>query len=281
MGKPKISKELVRQIQGMRPSRICFSTTHTTALKQYIDQKWLGSFSIPFTESIGEIFHKETGYALQKGNRENNFWISIQTEEVYAKIEQFVEKYGTRVFLRDTLDLSLALSEYLIGQDVRTKIGEWEYQAKYCGNLEAVDCLFKECITVIESTPCYSDGDCLICAVPASDPQIPSMNLPVTIANRISEKLSRQNMCEDIFWATTKEQVKDLSIEQKWDALESADLIVKCDLSGKKILLIDDMYQSGTTMQYVAMKLQEKGAESIYGLSLVKSRSNKGNLLNE
>jgi predicted amidophosphoribosyltransferase len=37
------------------------------------------------------------------------------------------------------------------------------------------------------------------------------------------------------------------------------------------VILIDDKYQSGTTMQFVAMKLQEAGARYIFGISLVKT----------
>ncbi len=43
------------------------------------------------------------------------------------------------------------------------------------------------------------------------------------------------------------------------------------------ILLLDDLYQSGITMQYVAMKLQKAGAEKIFGLSIVKSLNDTDN----
>lgn len=36
----------------------------------------------------------------------------------------------------------------------------------------------------------------------------------------------------------------------------------------------DDLYMSGVSMQYVAMKLKEAGASRVLGLSIVKSRSN-------
>jgi predicted amidophosphoribosyltransferase len=37
---------------------------------------------------------------------------------------------------------------------------------------------------------------------------------------------------------------------------------------------MDDLYQSGTTMQFVAMKLKQAGARHVYGLALVKALSN-------
>ena len=44
---------------------------------------------------------------------------------------------------------------------------------------------------------------------------------------------------------------------------------------GKDIILVDDLYMSGTTLQYVAMKLKEAGARKVFGLCFVKSLSNK------
>ena len=43
------------------------------------------------------------------------------------------------------------------------------------------------------------------------------------------------------------------------------------DLKNKTILLLDDMYQSGVTMQYVAMRLKEAGAKRVFGMAIVKS----------
>lgn len=40
-------------------------------------------------------------------------------------------------------------------------------------------------------------------------------------------------------------------------------------------MLVDDLYMSGITLQYVAMKLKEAGARKVYGLCLVKSFGNK------
>lgn len=65
-------------------------------------------------------------------------------------------------------------------------------------------------------------------------------------------------------------------------ALEKLNLCVERDIDlsgnhefeGKRILLLDDLYQSGVSMQFTAMKLYLAGANEIYGLSIVKSLSN-------
>ena len=60
-----------------------------------------------------------------------------------------------------------------------------------------------------------------------------------------------------------------MGFTQKWQALEHADLQVNTNLTDKDIIILDDLYQSRLTMQYVAMKLKQAGARNLYGLELV------------
>ncbi len=50
------------------------------------------------------------------------------------------------------------------------------------------------------------------------------------------------------------------------------------NVKDKTIILIDDKYQSGITIQYIAMKLQQAGAHEVYGLSFVKTLRDKDNV---
>ena len=59
---------------------------------------------------------------------------------------------------------------------------------------------------------------------------------------------------------------------------ENAELSYKgADLRGAKVLLLDDNYQSGISLQYVAMILQKYGAYQVYGLSMTKTLRDRGN----
>ena len=71
-------------------------------------------------------------------------------------------------------------------------------------------------------------------------------------------------------------------MQQKWDLLEQTGLCVRGDsLIGKKVILLDDMYQSGTTLNYIGRKILQAGARAVYGLTLVKSLSNADNISKE
>ena len=48
----------------------------------------------------------------------------------------------------------------------------------------------------------------------------------------------------------------------------------KEQLKNKVVILFDDLYMSGVTLQYIAMKLKEAGVQRVLGLTIVKSRNN-------
>ena len=72
-----------------------------------------------------------------------------------------------------------------------------------------------------------------------------------------------------------KSSAKQFKIKKKWDVWEDAQVSFQkgraLNVEGKTIVLIDDKYQSGTTIQYIAMKLQDAGAREVYGLCFVKT----------
>ncbi|MBF0324669.1 MAG: hypothetical protein HQL42_06305 [Alphaproteobacteria bacterium] len=79
-------------------------------------------------------------------------------------------------------------------------------------------------------------------------------------------------MTDRFKFSRDKGALKDALLDQKWDALELAGLIFEPNLpEGSSIVLIDDKYQSGVTMQFVASRLYLAGASEVFGLSMVKT----------
>lgn len=220
------------------------------------------------------IFEDETGLDIYK-TKAGKFWCPIKTEDDYSKALKFKEKYEETVFLRDNLDLSLSLSEHMDKEGNRTQLGELEYQAKYNNSAKARIKIANQIIEFIGNTPYYKDCQ-HICAVPSS--KLGRINLPIKIANRISSNSNLIDLSSDIKWKTEKNQLKELSFEERWEELEETDLEITIDKKIKCVILIDDLYQSGTTMQFVAMKLKEYGIKKVYGLTIVKARRDSDNI---
>lgn len=250
--------------------RINFASSHANALKKV--EKG-GKITLPFSDTIQPIMENKLGsdkrlFPSQYGG----IWRGIHTDEEYAEFEDFKDKYRDIVFLRDNLDLSIALSMNYEGEE-RTKIGELEYQAKFNDNESAEGELIDICKEWIEELPFYKHAD-YICAMPNSN--VDEESLPKRVVNLLTD-FNFTDISKHVLWTSKTRKVKDAeTVEEKLEILEESGLVIEddLDLKGKTVILFDDLYMSGISMQYVAMKLKEAGANRVFGLSIVKSRSN-------
>lgn len=264
--------EIRNFIDDKEAKRIDFSTTHIHSLRRTESEEG-GSIKLPFSDTINPIIQKLLGEDKRLfTSRYGGVWHNISTNKEYQIFEKFVSEYKGIVFLRDNMDLSLALSMNYDG-DERSEIGELEYRAKFCNNKSAENELINLCKKWIEKLPFYKDAD-YICAMPSSN--IKKGSLPLRIVNAL-DTFDFLNISTQVLWNSKTRDGKDAeSTQEKLEILEESGFTLTegLDLNGKAILLVDDLYMSGVSMQYVAMKLKEAGAERIFGLCIVKSRSN-------
>jgi len=262
--------KLIEFVDDNSTKRINFAGTHAHALKKNEEGEG-GVFNLPFRDTIDPILKEELNTHIF--NTKYGVWRPIKTDAEYACFEEFVSKYKDIVFLRDHLDLSLALSMNFIEEETRTYIGELEYQAKFNNNKEAEAELTDVCNEWIDKFPFLKEAD-YICAMPGSSPATES--LPHRIVSNL-DGFKFQDISDSVIWTSKTRSVKDATTaEEKLEILEESGLQIAegLDLKGKTILLFDDLYMSGLSMQYVAMKLKESGAARVFGLCTVKSRSN-------
>ncbi len=268
-----ITYENVLEAHNAKPKRICFKTSHSDSLREinFEDVKW--ALNLPFEESIKKIFESETGLSIYE-KKNGKYWCPIKEEADFEKASNFIAKFETTVFLRDRLDLSISVSEHFDKDENRTEIGELEYQAKYHDCRKSCERLVEIISEFIKHTPFYNNAD-YICAVPSSNPE--KKNLPNLIAERLSEKDGLPNMSKNVCWKNEKKSLKELSFEEKWNELNDTGVKIDGDFKNKSVILLDDLYQSGITIQFVAMKLKDVGIKKVYGLTIVKSRRDTDN----
>ena len=271
----KKAEEFILELPTISPRRICFATTHKNALEYNPGAKWVGRFRVPFKETIKTIFETMTGLELFHSEKYGNYWRSIKTKEEYNLIKDWMEQVKNIVFIRDNLDLSIALSEHKLNEEERTSIGELEYRAKYHNDKSSISKLIRLLVDTLKLMPFFTDVD-YVCAVPPSEGKV--HDLPSELAKAVSALIKKPNITNKLIWANQKKSLKDVKLEEKLLALKMADLQVNCNVNAKKVLILDDMYQSGITINYIAMKILEKGADKIYSIALVKSRKDSDNL---
>jgi hypothetical protein len=270
---PPITKVDVEYRRGFEPRRIAFAYTHSDQPKRTDREgvSYVGSFSVPFLESVGTIFTVDTGLRLFPSKVSGGFWHSIRSEQDFEKIEKWVKSQGTRIFLRDCLDISIALDQNLTdnvsGQ--YTVLGKLESAAKNEPDEDTLSALMGHYCTAITNLPGYRDAK-YIAAVPPRPDKL--YDLPFTLAQRIANRLGLENLTLNFNFQNTKGTVKALSVSEKWGAWEQSGLTLARKLDGNpSVILIDDKYQSGITIQFVASRLRAAGAGQIFGLCAVKT----------
>lgn len=263
-------------IEDTGTKRICFAFSHKNALRQTQGKDIAGWLNLPFDEPFESIARHELGLnrVLFPPKSGVSYYRRIDTEAEFQKLEAFIEKYLDIVFLRDTLDLSVALSMHESEPNVRTTLGEHEYNLKYQSenNNTQVDmaALMAEMQKRLEELPYFRYAD-YICCVPSDHPIMLGVISGlkgfdfVDISNQVSW-VNKQGSLKNVVTAEQK-----LAMIQSWGLQISEDI----DMKDKTVLLVDDMYQSGVSMQYVGMRLKEAGVKRVFGMTLVKSLGNQ------
>jgi hypothetical protein len=251
--------------------RIAFAYTHKDQLKRTDDPRFVGSFSVPFPKTIKPLFEAGTGLDLFPSRNSTGVWRSIRSEEEFDQIAGWVRDQGTRIFLRDFLDLSIALDQNFIDNHSGsyTQLGLYESVAKDKPNEAALGLLVDRYCEAIGGLPYYRDAT-QIAAVPARPGKL--YDLPTVLADRIAKRLTLRDLTPHFCFKGTKDPIKTLELDQKWDTWERTGLAFEQELDNSQpIILIDDKYQSGITLQFVASRLCAAGAGPVFGLCAVKT----------
>jgi len=94
------------------------------------------------------------------------------------------------------------------------------------------------------------------------------------VASELSKALNIPLDSSSLKKTKTTPQMKDIGdFSERVSALETAFTVGK-NLEGKRILLIDDLFQSGATMNVVAQTLKKQGqVKAVYAIALTRTRS--------
>ena len=114
-------------------------------------------------------------------------------------------------------------------------------------------------------------------AIPPSDPK-KSFDLPRYLADGISKRLGKTDKTVAVQTITDRRASKEILLEDKLSTVEGTIKVDSAEFQDEIVLLIDDLYQSGVTMNYVAMLLLKAGAKKVFGLSCEKTCSNDDNV---
>lgn len=266
----KITKESVTAQHAKTPRRKCFYGN-----SEVQKRKEKPTFSVSI-ESAKKVFESQTGLQLSYNPNYDKYWKYVDSNEIDI-IEAWEKDQGNMIYLRDCLSLSVALDTNLTDNSsgMYTCIGALEHNGKTNKDCNAVIQLARIVADKIKHLPYYKDAD-YICSVPPRPDK--DFDLPSSVVSLVSQKIGKPDITSGFKFGGQKSSVKASSFEEKWRVWEDAHLSFSCNVKNKTVVLIDDKYQSGITIQYIAMKLQEAGVQQIYGLSFVKTLRDTDNV---
>ena len=224
---------------------------------------------IPFTS-------KKTAYYT--------FLKNVNPDDI-TQVKSFLEAIGPYVAIRDCLALSFAIDYDREGGNPdasQTRVGQLRSIAKTYGKvassqaLEKADELAEECLAALGKLTCYNSATCIV-AMPPSDPAKP-FDLPKHLAANISGRLGKPDKSDKVKTLKARPGNKELPCEKKLTNIEGTVSVDDQSFKDAIVLLVDDLYQSGVSMNYVAMLLLEAGAKQVFGLSCEKTCSNDDNV---
>lgn len=171
---------------------------------------------------------------------------------------------------------SIYLGDDLYGRPVfdttRTEIGELLFRLKFRSD----NSVASEIAGIIADFLVRWNPDIeLIIPVPPSSPR--NVQPVFVIAERLGERLGIPAMFDCV--ARTKEMpaIKNIyDYEERVSLLEDAHEVVQSSAAGKRVLLFDDLYRSGATMNSIADVLYNQGnVAAVYGLAITRTRRNR------
>lgn len=207
-------------------------------------------------------------------------WCNDATQDVlWLYLNKNISQY-----FNDELDFCIASDFNFVYSDGRTEIGEAEYQLKYnISNLcqservKYADIIINKMMDNCKYIPIRNKANWYLSPVPAIESG--KEKLAWLLADEIAH-------CMGISFINArlkciKPQMKQLSMENKietWREIYSNDNVkIDKNVRGKNVIVVDDLYQSGTTIWQYASFLKRMGARRVFGVVCVKSLKDSDN----
>ncbi len=278
----------IEEMLGLHPRRHKLSGWQYLHPPRDFASDW--SVVLPFRETFALAFERmcpatrTIGLRDGKGGRCYTFLSgTVGASEPPAEVVHWGKQIGTFVGIRDTLPLSFALDYDCVDGDPaagHTELGETRSRAKPYGGdatpenhaaaLEFVDPVV-EALSKLTCMHC----DALI-AMPPSDPDR-SFNLPSIVTAKVAERAGIEDLSSAARTTTKRPSLKSVGLDEKLATIEGTIEIDASAVQGRKVVILDDLYQSGVTMNYLGAQLLAEGVEEVSGLAFVKTCRNDDN----
>jgi len=178
-----------------------------------------------------------------------------------------------------TLDEHTVSSEFLGYNDrghaqyetVRSEIGELLYRLKYQGDSSGVELLSRVTADFVSGKGLPID---IVVPIPPSKQR--SVQPVALIAKSVASRLDIAYDSKALRKVKETPQLKSMTeLIDRRAALAGAFSVSTGKLDGKSVLLLDDLYRSGASMEEAARAIRASGAKAVYALALTRTRTKR------
>ena len=286
-----ITKARIQEMITWKPRRmqLCNEWPNPLHEPKKPDENW--RLVLPFCETFHNAFEEmcdvdSIGIRTGKGGRGYTFLNDAKDNpQTLERVKAWLDTVGRYVAIRDCLALSFALDyDRHAGNPnmAQTEIGKLRSRAKPYDKAVTSDVraaakdLSAACLAALQELSCYDVADAVAAMPPARTDK--EFDLPQTLAGEIARRWKRPDLSSAVRTVRSRPPIKNSALTEKLAAIEGTVEADSKAFKGKSVLLIDDLYQSGVSMNYVAMVLLDAGARKVLGLACEKTCTNDDNV---
>ena len=153
---------------------------------------------------------------------------------------------------------------------VRSPLGELVYRLKYKGDKGAIVSIVEAIAGFMKTSDINPD---VVVPIPPSKLQR-SFQPVIEVGTELAKTLGVTFNSTSLKKAKATPQMKDVGDFSARVATLEAAFVSERDLEGRTVLLLDDLFQSGATMNVASRTLKEQGrVKSVYALALTRTRN--------
>jgi len=206
--------------------------------------------------------------------------------DVLDSVRCWIGIVGKYIAIRDALALSFALDFDRVDGNPNnqpSEIGQLREQAKPYGRslnndtYNAADKLVVRCKQFLDEMSCYRDNIDSLVGMPSRAPN-PSFSLTNYIASQIAKEFKIDDLTPHVRTRVARKGLKEVDVRDKLNIIRGTIDVDEGEFRGRKVLIIEDLYQAGVSVNYMGMLLQQGGARKIFGLACDKTCRNDHNV---
>lgn len=201
-----------------------------------------------------------------------NLSAMVSSLNVQTTVETYLQKRETPALIAPYLDGGIALGFHTTiqnSQHVHTELGHRVHAFKYLEEKTQLEWLLERTLQTLAEHSHFKEIDAVV-FVPSTKGDRPYA--PVTLfAENLRQRLGAGSAFQLHKTRATKPQKEMTTMEQKRRNVASAFAIHTPSVKGQSLLLIDDIYDSGATINECARVLKAAGAKKVYALTLTKT----------